>query len=283
MKIDTDTFHFPAFAAANRPPPPNADGENEFAAFAAQFSHRAERLREVRAADRSRYSPEPVTEVETRHTAEMWAGGLLLAGLAAAAIVIWGWPIEPTFGPPAPSGQAEPTPAAQAAQEGARLATPPINMASPQAEPAQAAAPQAAAQAAPSPPIPADTAPAEAAPPTPAPTSTAAPPSTAASASTQTSPTSGAPSTPSAKAVAASAPAATDSTPLSWDEVRDLQKRLKTTGFDPGPIDGIVGPLTRDAARRYAAALAAGNADPVRGMLVRLRAEPTQSAELPSR
>ena len=29
--------------------------------------------------------------------------------------------------------------------------------------------------------------------------------------------------------------------------VKDLQEALKTLGFDPGPVDGIPGPLTRTA------------------------------------
>jgi peptidoglycan hydrolase-like protein with peptidoglycan-binding domain len=118
---------------------------------------------------------------------------------------------------------------------------------------------------------------------TPAPTSAATPPSTSASAVSQASPAvTGVPPTPPADVVAGPAPAR-DGTPLTSDEVRDLQKRLKVTGFDPGPIDGIVGPLTQDAAHRYAAARTLGSADPGRGMLVHLRAEPTKSAQLPPR
>jgi peptidoglycan hydrolase-like protein with peptidoglycan-binding domain len=80
-----------------------------------------------------------------------------------------------------------------------------------------------------------------------------------------------------------------DNTPLSGDDARDLQRRLKAAGFDPGPVDGIVGPRTSDAARRYAEARTLASTDAARAMLVRLRAEPTrsaeptQSAELPTR
>jgi peptidoglycan hydrolase-like protein with peptidoglycan-binding domain len=39
--------------------------------------------------------------------------------------------------------------------------------------------------------------------------------------------------------------------PQSRDTVRDAQQALKDKGFDPGPVDGINGPLTRAAVRNY--------------------------------
>jgi hypothetical protein len=36
--------------------------------------------------------------------------------------------------------------------------------------------------------------------------------------------------------------------------VRQLQQQLKQAGYDPGPIDGILGPRTLEALRRYLAA-----------------------------
>jgi hypothetical protein len=35
--------------------------------------------------------------------------------------------------------------------------------------------------------------------------------------------------------------------------IGQAQERLKAAGFDPGPIDGVVGPRTREAVRRYQA------------------------------
>ena len=70
------------------------------------------------------------------------------------------------------------------------------------------------------------------------------------------------------------------STPLAGEEIRELQSRLKATGFEPGPIDGIVGPLTTDAARRYGEVRALTNSEPTKELLMRLRTEPVQSSEL---
>jgi len=38
---------------------------------------------------------------------------------------------------------------------------------------------------------------------------------------------------------------------LSREEVRKAQQALKLEGFDPGPLDGIIGPLTRSAVRKF--------------------------------
>jgi len=35
--------------------------------------------------------------------------------------------------------------------------------------------------------------------------------------------------------------------------VRDVQRALVTAGYDPGPIDGIMGPRTKSAIRKYIA------------------------------
>jgi peptidoglycan hydrolase-like protein with peptidoglycan-binding domain len=49
------------------------------------------------------------------------------------------------------------------------------------------------------------------------------------------------------------APQIDETTPLTTSEVRDLQARLKALGFDPGDIDGILGPQTVTAIRRFEA------------------------------
>ena len=38
---------------------------------------------------------------------------------------------------------------------------------------------------------------------------------------------------------------------LTWSEVHELQARLRALKFDPGPLDGISGPLTSAAVRRF--------------------------------
>jgi hypothetical protein len=38
---------------------------------------------------------------------------------------------------------------------------------------------------------------------------------------------------------------------LQRNLVRQAQERLKAAGFDPGPIDGVPGPTTKEALRQY--------------------------------
>ncbi|MBL0143871.1 MAG: DUF4236 domain-containing protein [Betaproteobacteria bacterium] len=40
--------------------------------------------------------------------------------------------------------------------------------------------------------------------------------------------------------------------PLTRDEIRELQQALKQKGFNPGPVDGMVGPRTRTALQTFA-------------------------------
>jgi peptidoglycan hydrolase-like protein with peptidoglycan-binding domain len=39
--------------------------------------------------------------------------------------------------------------------------------------------------------------------------------------------------------------------PLGRDEIREVQTKLLSFGFNPGPLDGTAGPMTRNAATRY--------------------------------
>lgn len=50
------------------------------------------------------------------------------------------------------------------------------------------------------------------------------------------------------------APPISDDVPLSRDAVAEIQRALARLGFDPGPIDGIVGAKTRAAIKAYQAA-----------------------------
>lgn len=68
------------------------------------------------------------------------------------------------------------------------------------------------------------------------------------------------------------APPSANSALLTVDEVREVQTWLKAFGVDPGPIDGVVGPLTAAAIKKYEAARlqpVTGTAD--RSLLERLR------------
>ncbi|MGZ5899638.1 MAG: peptidoglycan-binding domain-containing protein [Reyranella sp.] len=59
---------------------------------------------------------------------------------------------------------------------------------------------------------------------------------------------------PPASEVTAPKPASkpiADTRPLNSDEILETQAWLKAFGFDPGPLDGLPGPKTADAVKRY--------------------------------
>lgn len=72
---------------------------------------------------------------------------------------------------------------------------------------------------------------------------------------------------------AAPPPAEVPVAPLTKDEVKELQSKLAAVGFGPGPVDGVVGPQTQAALRRYAEARGFANPDATRELLSRLTAE----------
>lgn len=67
------------------------------------------------------------------------------------------------------------------------------------------------------------------------------------------------------------------SPPLTREEVREIQSRLSGLGFAAGPADGVVGPQTQAALRRYGEARRLPGRDVDRALLVRLRAETAKS------
>jgi peptidoglycan hydrolase-like protein with peptidoglycan-binding domain len=73
-----------------------------------------------------------------------------------------------------------------------------------------------------------------------------------------------------AEAPASVSSAADSAAPLTPDEIRDLQGRLATAGFNPGTIDGVIGRQTLGAVREYAEAQGIPNAA-ARDLLSRLR------------
>jgi peptidoglycan hydrolase-like protein with peptidoglycan-binding domain len=44
---------------------------------------------------------------------------------------------------------------------------------------------------------------------------------------------------------------ATGSAAAGGGDVREVQEQLKTAGFDPGPIDGVMGPQTQKALKEF--------------------------------
>jgi putative peptidoglycan binding protein len=84
--------------------------------------------------------------------------------------------------------------------------------------------------------------------------------------------------TPVAPAPAAAAAAVEPSRPLSKDEIKELQGKLGAVGFTAGPIDGVVGPQTQAALRRYAQSRSLARPDATQETLLRLRSE-TQASQ----
>ena len=77
--------------------------------------------------------------------------------------------------------------------------------------------------------------------------------------------------------MAATQTSASDDVALGYDDIREGQALLKSAGFDPGPVDGISGPLTGAAVRRYQEArglMPSGTLD--RQLLKRLRQDREQ-------
>lgn len=81
----------------------------------------------------------------------------------------------------------------------------------------------------------------------------------------------------------ADAPATPNDTPLQRAEIREVQAKLYTFGFNPGPIDGADGPMTHAAIMHYEADRGlpqTGEAD--HALLETLRQDPApQVAALP--
>ncbi|HEY6716362.1 MAG TPA: peptidoglycan-binding domain-containing protein [Reyranella sp.] len=236
------------------PPRAPADGDNEYASFAAQLAARAERLGAAAAAPASApgsYPEEPASPsvfalLAAGRTGHIWAGFLLLLFISVSVLAVWGLPFQPSE--PLPSNRNEP------AKAGVPSTGKPEAKVSP-----PASAPPAAASLVSTPPasLPA-----------------ASPPARQDFAKgTQEFPSSAS----QIPTTAQPSPA-----PLTPDEIRELQGKLKAAGFNPGAIDGTMGRQTRSAVREYAEARALPNAGATRELLVRLKAEaPASVASAP--
>ncbi|MFZ5782557.1 MAG: peptidoglycan-binding domain-containing protein [Pseudomonadota bacterium] len=72
--------------------------------------------------------------------------------------------------------------------------------------------------------------------------------------------------------------------PLTMEEAGEVQALLRRLAFNPGPVDGILGPRTTAAIRAYQESRGLevdGIAN--QSLLMRLRSDPTSAAQEPSR
>jgi hypothetical protein len=72
--------------------------------------------------------------------------------------------------------------------------------------------------------------------------------------------------------------AAAPSRSLSREEIKELQGKLGAAGFTAGPVDGVVGPQTQAALRRYAQSRSLAKPEATEETLLRLRSE-TQASQ----
>jgi peptidoglycan hydrolase-like protein with peptidoglycan-binding domain len=236
MKIDLPQHPTGLHNKASLPTSP-ADGDR-YASFAAQLAARAERLAAERAAAGS-HREEPASHspfflLASGRAGYVWAGFLLLLFISISVLAVWGLPFQPSeLLPSGPTEQAKAGVPSTGKPEA--KVSPPVS------------APPAAATLVSAPPASPRTA-------SPPPVSPTGPP--------VASPALQMPSTAQPSPV-----------PLTPDEIRELQGRLKAAGFNPGAIDGTIGRQTRSAVREYAVARALPNADATRELLVRLKAE----------
>jgi peptidoglycan hydrolase-like protein with peptidoglycan-binding domain len=239
MKIDLPQ-HPTGLHKKASPPTSQAEGENEYASFAAQLAARAERLAAERAAAGS-HREEPASHspfflLASGRAGYVWAGFLLLLFISISVLAVWGLPFRPSeLLPPSLTEQAGvPSTGKPEAKVSLPVSAPP------------------------------------------APPRTASPPPVS-------PPTGPLPVASPASQIPSTAPPSTG--PLTPDEIRELQGKLKAAGFNPGSIDGTIGRQTRSAIRQYAEARALPNADATRELLVRLKAEvpaPVSSASVSS-
>jgi peptidoglycan hydrolase-like protein with peptidoglycan-binding domain len=234
MKIDLPQ-HPTGLHKKASPPTPQAEGENEYASFAAQLAARAERLAAERAAAGG-HREEPASHspfflLASGRAGYVWAAFLLLLCISISVLAVWGLPFRPS--------ELLPSSLTEQAKAGVPSTGKPEAKASP-----PVSAPPAAAALVSAPPA--------------SPRTASPPPGSLPVASPELRMPSTAQPSPA---------------PLTPDEIRELQGKLTAAGFNPGAIDGTIGRQTRSAVREYAAARALPNADATRELLVRLTAE----------
>src|SRR3981189_444763 len=263
MKIDLPQHPTGVHKEASLPTSPADD--DRYASFAAQLAARAERLAAAAAAPGSQ-PEEPASDsslLASVRAGHVWTGLLLLLFISVSVLAVWGLPFQPSeLLPPSLTEQA-------------KAGAPPTGKPEAKVSPPVSAPPAAATLVSAPPASPRTASPRTASPPT------ASPP--------PVSPPTGPRSVPS-PAVQMPSAAQPSPAPLTPDEIRELQGKLKAAGFDPGAIDGTIGRQTRSAVREYAVARALPNAAATRELLVRLKAEapasvssaPVSSPSVPS-
>ena len=243
MKIDLPQHPTGVHKEASLPTSPADD--DRYASFAAQLAARAERLAAAAPAPGS-HPEEPASHFPSSLLASVraghvWTGFLLLLFISVSVLAVWGLPFQASeLLPPSLTEQAKAGVPSTGKPEA--KVSPPVS------------APPAAATLVSAPPA----SPRTASPPT------ASPP--------PVSPPTG-PLPVASPALQMPSAAQPSPAPLTPDEIRELQGKLKAAGFDPGAIDGTIGRQTRSAIRQYVEARALPNADATSELLVRLKAE----------
>jgi peptidoglycan hydrolase-like protein with peptidoglycan-binding domain len=240
MKIDPPQ-HPAGLRKKASPPRSPADDDNEYASFAAQLAARAERLAAAAASAPASYSEEPASHfpfslLASGRAGHVWAGFLLLLlFIGVTFLAVGGLPFRPSELLPSSLTEQAKAGVPSTGKPEAKVSLP------------VSALPAAAALV-------------------------SAPPASPRTASPPVSPPTG-PLPVASPALQMPSTAPPSPEPLTPDEIRELQGKLKAAGFNPGAVDGTIGRQTRSAVREYAGARALPNADATRELLVRLRAE----------
>jgi hypothetical protein len=249
----------PGSANPSRPPAPGkADGRDDeisrqsMAELSRRLGERAARQRAVDPGTAKAARRAALQAYDRAHARRLRLGlGFTVAAVVGSGIAY----LVPTVGsrpvPPSPSAAASPEPASPIEMATAAPAPPPPESTSPSpassslspSAPYTPAVEPAATQAAPAADSKPEPAPPESAAPSPLP-----PPASVASARPST-----AERTEPAPATSQQGPVepAPNPAPLQLDEVREVQARLRSFGFNPGPLDGTPGRATEGAVVNY--------------------------------
>jgi peptidoglycan hydrolase-like protein with peptidoglycan-binding domain len=218
-----------------------ADDDNEYASFAAQLAARAERLAAAAASAPASYPEEPASHfpfslLASGRAGHVWAGFLLLLFIGVSFLAVGGLPFRPSELLPSSLTEQAKAGVPSTGKPEAKVSLPVSAL---PAAAALVSAPPASPRTASPPPV--------------------------------SPPTGPLPVASPALQMPSTAPPSL--TPLTPDEIRELQGKLRAAGFNPGAVDGTMGRQTRSAVREYAGARALPNAEATRELLVRLKAE----------